>query len=127
MVLAFGALMMVLGLLAGLVLTLAALGLIGTQPNWSALLAYPALTLLGLALLAIPAKLALVKQISRGAGTVCMGLAMLCLVVLCLQMLGIYARTVAGGTLWWVLACSVLLGPLAWMAAKAPTEGAPNA
>lgn len=120
MVLAFGALMMVLGLAAGLVLTAAALGLTSVQPNWNALLAYPGLTLLGLGLLSVPASLRQVKQLSRVAGAVCMGLAMVCLAVLGLQMLGLYTATVAGGTLWWVLGCSLFLGPLGWVAGKLP-------
>ena len=61
-------------------------------------------------------------KISRVAGAVCMGLAMVCLAVLGLQMLGLYTRPVFGATLWWVLGVLVVVtvaavefGPLARM------------
>ena len=120
MLLAFGALMVILGLLSGGVLTAAALGATALQPGWTAWLAYPGLILLGYGLFVIPANAGPIHLLTKGSGALCLMLGMVAIAVLVLRSLGIL--TFEGGTftLWWVFGCSLVLGPLGWLGAQRP-------
>jgi hypothetical protein len=120
MLLAFGGLMLLLGLLCGGVLTAAALGVAGMDPGWTAWIAYPGLTLLGYGLFVVPAGDAPIRLVTRAAGVLCTGLGMVAIAVLVLRGLGLLAFEGGTWTLWWVFGCSLLLGPLGWMGAKLP-------
>jgi hypothetical protein len=120
MLLAFGALMVVLGLLSGGVLTASAIGWSSLQPGWTAWLAYPGLTLLGYGLFVIPANDGPIQLLTRAAGALSLLLGMAAIAVLVLRSLGMMAFEAGTFTLWWVFACSLVLGPLGWMGAKMP-------
>jgi hypothetical protein len=120
MLLAFGALMVVLGLLSGGVLTASAIGWSSLQPAWTAWLAYPGLTLLGYGLFVIPANDGPIQLLTRAAGALSLLLGMAAIAVLVLRSLGFMAFEAGTFTLWWVFACSLVLGPLGWMGAKMP-------
>lgn len=120
MLLAFGGLMLLLGLLCGAVLTAAAVGVAGMDPGWTAWIAYPGLTLLGYGLAVVPAGDALIRVVTRAAGALCTLLGMVAIAVLVLRGLGLLAFEGGTATLWWVFACSLLLGPLGWLGAKLP-------
>jgi hypothetical protein len=120
MLLAFGALMVVLGLLSGGVLTASAIGWSSLQPGWTAWLAYPGLTLLGYGLFVIPANDGPIQLLTRAAGALSLLLGMAAIAVLVLRSLGFMAFEAGTFTLWWVFACSLVLGPLGWMGAKMP-------
>jgi len=120
MLLAFGALMLVLGLLCGGVLTAAAMGLGGVDPGWTAWIAYPGLTLLGYALFVVPAGDAPLRLVTRATGALCTLLGMAAIAVLVLRGLGLLAFEGGTWTLWWVFGCSLILGPLGWLGAKLP-------
>lgn len=123
MLLAFGALMLLLGLLGGAVLSAAALGLGGVDPGWTAWLAYPGLTLLGYGLFVVPAGDAPIRWVTRAAGGLCSLLGMLAIAALVLRALSLLAFEGGSWTLWWVFACSLLLGPLGWLGARLPRRG----
>lgn len=120
MLLAFGGLMLLLGLLCGAVLTAAAVGVAGMDPGWTAWIAYPGLTLLGYGLAVVPAGDALIRVLTRAAGALCTGLGMVAIAALVLRGLGLLAVDGGTWTLWWVFACSLVLGPLGWLGAKLP-------
>lgn len=88
MVLAFGALMVVLGLLSGGVLTAAALEVTKLQPGWTAWLAYPGLTLLGYGLFVVPANDGPIQLMTKVSGALCLLLGMVAIAVLVLRSLG---------------------------------------
>ena len=120
LMLAFGGLMVLLGLLSGGVLTASAMGASSLQPGWTAWLAYPGLILLGYGLFVIPANDGPIQLMTRGAGSLCTVLGMVAIAVLVLRSLGLLAFEGGTMTLWWVFGCSLILGPLGWMGAKAP-------
>lgn len=120
MLLAFGGLMLLLGLLCGGVLTAAAVGVAGMDPGWTAWVAYPGLTLLGYGLFVVPAGDAPIRLVTRATGALCTLLGMVAIAVLVLRGLGLLAFEGGTWTLWWVFGCSLLLGPLGWMGAKLP-------
>jgi hypothetical protein len=120
MLLAFGALMMLLGLLCGGVLTAAAVGVGNVQPGWTAWVAYPGLILLGYGLFVVPAGDAPIRLATRGTGALCTLLGMVAIAVLVLRGLGLLSFEGGTWTLWWVFGCSLVLGPLGWMGAKLP-------
>lgn len=124
MLLAFGALMVVLGLLSGGVLTAAALELTSLQPGWTAWLAYPGLILLGYGLFVIPANDGPIQLLTKASGALCLLLGMVAIAVLVLRSLGILAFEGGSFTLWWVFGCSLVLGPLGWLGARVPKAGA---
>ncbi|MFO1250064.1 hypothetical protein [Inhella sp.] len=124
MVLAFGALMVVLGLLSGGVLTAAALEVTKLQPGWTAWLAYPGLTLLGYGLFVVPANDGPIQLMTKVSGALCLLLGMVAIAVLVLRSLGFLAFEGGTFTLWWVFGCSLLLGPLGWLGARVPKAGA---
>jgi hypothetical protein len=125
MLLAFGGLMVLLGLLSGVVLTAAAAGLTALQPGWTAWLAYPGLTLLGYGLFVIPAHASPIEMLTRAAGALCLLLGMAAIVMLVLGSLGILTRATGTVALWWVFGCSLLLGPIGWLCARMPRTNAP--
>jgi hypothetical protein len=118
MLLAFGALMVLLGLLCGGVLTATAAGWLALQPGWTAWLAYPGLTLLGYGLFVIPAHDRPISALTRGVGAACLLLAMVAIAVLVLRGIGVLPSAPGVATLWWVFACSLVLGPLGWLSAR---------
>jgi hypothetical protein len=124
MLLAFGGLMVVLGLLSGCVLAASALGLTKLSPGWTAWVAYPGLTLLGYGLFVVPANQGAnhgaVQWLTKLAGALCLLLGKVAIAVLVLRSLGLLAFE--GGTLalWWVFICSLLLGPIGWLGARSP-------
>ncbi len=120
LMLAFGGLMVVLGLLSGGVLTASAMGASSLQPGWTAWLAYPGLTLLGYGLFVAAANDGPIQGLTRGAGALCTLLGMAAIAVLVLRSLGLLAFEGGTFTLWWVFACSLMLGPLGWMGGKMP-------
>lgn len=120
MLLAFGALMLLLGLLSGGVLCAAALGVGGVDPGWTAWLAYPGLTMLGYGLFVVPAGDAPIRWVTRATGALCTLLGMLAIAALVLRGLGMLGFEGGTWTLWWVFGCSLLLGPLGWLGAKLP-------
>lgn len=120
MLLAFGGLMLLLGLLCGAVLTAAAVGMAGMDPGWTAWIAYPGLTLLGYGLAVVPAGDALIRIVTRAAGALCTLLGMVAIAVLVLRGLGLLVFEGGSWTLWWVFGWSLLLGPLGWLGAKLP-------
>jgi len=124
MVLAFGALMVVLGLLSGGVLTAAALELSALQPGWTAWLAYPGLILLGYGLFVVPANDGPIQLMTKVSGALCLLLGMVAIAVLVLRSLGILGFEGGSFTLWWVFGCSLVLGPLGWLGARVPKAGA---
>ena len=120
MVLAFGALMVVLGLLSGGVLTASALELSTLQPGWTAWLAYPGLILLGYGLFVVPANDGPIHLMTKASGALCLLMGMVAIAVLVLRSLGILAFEGGTFTLWWVFGCSLVLGPLGWLGSKVP-------
>ncbi|MBH9551461.1 hypothetical protein [Inhella gelatinilytica] len=122
MLLAFGALMVVLGLLSGGVLTASALGATALEPGWTAGLAYPGLTLLGYGLFVIPANDGPIQWLTRASGALCLLLGMVAIAVLVLRSLGILAFDGGTLTLWWIFGCSLLLGPMGWLGARVPAS-----
>lgn len=123
MVLAFGALMVLLGLLSGGVLTASALEVTQLQPGWTAWLAYPGLTLLGYGLFVVPANAGPIHWLTKGSGALCLLLGMVAIAVLVLRSLGLLAFEGGTFTLWWVFGCSLLLGPLGWLGGALPKGG----
>ena len=89
-------------------------------PGWTAWIAYPGLTLLGYGLAVVPAGDALIRVLTRAAGALCTGLGMVAIAALVLRGLGLLAVDGGTWTLWWVFACSLVLGPLGWLGAKLP-------
>lgn len=120
LMLAFGGLMVLLGLLSGGVLLAAAAGWSTLQPGWTAWLAFPGLTLLGYGLFAAASGDGLSAQLARAFGALCTLLAMAAIAVLVLRSLGILAFEGGTLTLWWVFGCGLVLGPLGWLGAKLP-------
>ncbi len=120
MVLMFGALMVLLGLLSGAVLLVSAAGWSSLQPGWTAWLAYPGLTLLGYGLFVIPANDGPIQMLTKVSGALCLLLGKLAIAVLVLRSLGFLAFEGGTLTLWWVFGCSLVLGPLGWLGARVP-------
>lgn len=120
LMLAFGGLMVLLGLLSGGVLLAAAAGWSTLQPGWTAWLAFPGLTLLGYGLFAAASGDGLSAQLARAFGALCTLLAMAAIAVLVLRSLGILAFEGGTLTLWWVFGCGLVLGPLGWLGARLP-------
>ena len=61
-----------------------------------------------------------IQGLTRGAGALCTLLGMAAIAMLVLRSLGILAFEGGTFTLWWVFACSLVLGPLGWMGGKIP-------
>ena len=76
LMLAFGGLMVLLGLLSGGVLLATAAGWSNLQPGWTAWLAFPGLTMLGYGFFAAASGDALSAQLARAFGALCTLLAM---------------------------------------------------
>jgi hypothetical protein len=120
MVLMFGALMVLLGLLSGAVLLVSAAGWSSLQPGWTAWLAYPGLTLLGYGLFVVPANDGPIEMLTKASGALCLLLGKLAIAILVLRSLGFLAFEGGTLTLWWVFGCSLVLGPLGWLGARVP-------
>ncbi len=120
LMLAFGGLMVLLGLLSGGVLLATAAGWSQLAPGWTAWLAFPGLTLLGYGLFAAASGDALSAQLARAFGALCTLLGMAAIAVLVLRGLGMLGFEGGTWTLWWVFGCSLVLGPLGWLGAKLP-------
>ena len=120
MVLMFGALLVLLGLLSGAVLLASSAGWSSLQPGWTAWLAYPGLTLLGYGLFVIPANDGPIQLLTQISGALCLLLGKLAIAVLVLRSLGFLAFEGGTMTLWWVFGCSLVLGPLGWLGARVP-------
>ena len=120
MVLMFGALMVLLGLLSGAVLLVSAAGWSSLQPGWTAWLAYPGLTLLGYGLFVVPANDGPIEMLTKASGALCLLLGKLAIAILVLRSLGFLAFEGGTLTLWWVFGCSLVLGPLGWLGASVP-------
>lgn len=120
MVLMFGALMVLLGLLSGAVLLVSAAGWSSLQPGWTAWLAYPGLTLLGYGLFVVPANDGPIEMLTKASGALCLLLGKLAIAILVLRSLGFLAFEGGTLTLWWVFGCSLMLGPLGWLGARVP-------
>ncbi|MFN7694690.1 MAG: hypothetical protein ACK5O3_11685 [Burkholderiales bacterium] len=120
MVLMFGALMVLLGLLSGGVLLVSAAGWSSLQPGWTAWLAYPGLTLLGYGLFVVPANDGPIEMLTKASGALCLLLGKLAIAILVLRSLGFLAFEGGTLTLWWVFGCSLMLGPLGWLGARVP-------
>lgn len=120
MLLAFGALMVLLGLLSGGVLLSTAAGFSSLQPGWTALIAFPGLILLGYGLFVIPANEGPIQLLTKVSGALCLLLGKLAIAVLVLRSLGMLSFEGGTLTLWWVFACSLVLGPLGWLGGKLP-------
>jgi hypothetical protein len=120
MVLMFGALMVLLGLLSGAVLLVSAAGWSSLQLGWTAWLAYPGLTLLGYGLFVIPANDGPIQLLTKTSGALCLLLGKLAIAILVLRSLGFLAFEGGTLTLWWVFGCSLMLGPLGWLGARVP-------
>ncbi|MFY8018723.1 MAG: hypothetical protein ACOVN9_11435, partial [Inhella sp.] len=81
MVLMFGALMVLLGLLSGAVLLVSAAGWSSLQPGWTAWLAYPGLTLLGYGLFVVPANDGPIEMLTKASGALCLLLGKLAIAI----------------------------------------------
>ncbi|MBP8145751.1 MAG: hypothetical protein KAY56_10465 [Inhella sp.] len=120
LMLAFGGLMVLLGLLSGGVLLASAAGWSQLQPGWTAWLAFPGLTLLGYGLFAATSGDGWSARLARAVGALCTLLGMAAIAVLVLRSLDILAFEGGTVTLWWVFGCSLVLGPLGWLGARLP-------
>mgnify|MGYP001241862157 CR=1 FL=1 len=120
LMLAFGGLMVLLGLLGGGVLLASAAGWSQLQPGWTAWLAFPGLTMLGYGLFAAASGDGPSALLARAFGALCTLLGMVAIAVLVLRSLGLLAFEGGTLTLWWVFGCSLVLGPMGWLGARLP-------
>jgi hypothetical protein len=110
MLLITGVLVLALGLLSGVVLVLAALGVIAAQVGYTLWVAFPLLCLAGFAMIATQAGLAQVRQVSRLSSALLLALALASVFALVLGAAALIPAPVKPGALWFVLGVGALLG-----------------
>ena len=106
----FGALLMALGLLSGIDLVLATLGLMPATAGLTLWLTFPALSILGFLMLAMQAHPAQVRTVTAASSAVFLLLALASVVALVLSAASLLPAPVSTAPLWYVLVVGVALG-----------------
>ena len=112
MVFAAGLVLLALGLFAGAVLVFAPLGLLGFSAGWTLWVLFPAFTIGGYLLAAMPAADRDIPWLSRIAGGLLLVLALCAAVALVLQGGAIIEPAAGTFSLWYVLAIGLVLGAM---------------
>ena len=110
MMIAAGAVFLVLGLASGVLLALAPFGIGAVQPGWVAWVMFPALTVVGYLMVAVGARDAAIPVITRAAGAALLALAVGATVGLFLAGNSLVPASDATLSLWYVLAVGFVLG-----------------
>jgi len=111
MMMAFGGLLLMMGVLSGLMLTGSPFGYGPGELGWVTWVLFPAFTLVGYACLILPARTAQVVLITRICGGLLMLLAALAAVGLFVSSTGIRPAPNSTLVLWYVLVLGLTLGP----------------
>jgi hypothetical protein len=122
MLLAFGALLMVLGPLSGAVLIVTATGFSALEPGLFAGLAYPFLTSVGMGLVASSQSDERLVLLMRWTGRLCVLVGMGAAVFLVLTGLGLIAQPMSVPWLIWLLICGSSLGAAGELASRRPAS-----
>lgn len=112
MLLIFGVLLIVLGILSGAVILLAAVGLVAAPPGATLWLAFPGLSLGGFLLMAMLAQPAQVRTVTVVSSAILLLMAMVSIVVLVLSAASILPAPASTLSLWFVLINSVVFGSI---------------
>jgi hypothetical protein len=105
-----GLVLLVLGLVSGVILLLAPLGIAGAQAGLALWILFPVFTIGGYLLAALPARTPSLVMLTRGSGVVLLVLALAAAVVLVLQAGSLVDTTGSSMSLWYVLAIGLALG-----------------
>jgi len=107
-----GGFVLSLGILSGLVLLLAPLGLTGGDPGLVLWVTFPLLCLIGFAVIAMQARTSEVRTISLAASAVLLILALASVGAIVLSAASIIGPLTNAASLWFVLVVSAILGSL---------------
>ena len=105
-----GLVLLVLGLVSGVILLLAPLGIGGAQAGLALWILFPVFTVTGYLLAALPARTPSLVMLTRGSGVVLILLALAAAVVLVLQAGSLVESTGSSLPLWYVLGIGLVLG-----------------
>lgn len=105
-----GLVLLMLGVLSGLILVLAPLGVAGATAGAALWILFPAFTIGGYLLAALPARTPALVWLTRGSGIALMVLALVAAVALVLQAGSIVPSDGSSLGLWYVLAIGLALG-----------------
>ena len=105
-----GLVLLALGLLSGVFLLLAPLGIVAGAPGMALWVLFPVFTVLGYLMAAAPARDSMVPLLSRITGAILILMALAAAAVLVLQGGGMIAPREDTTPLWYVLAVGIVLG-----------------
>lgn len=110
MILVAGGLFLIMGLISGLLLALAPLGVTPYQPGWVTWILFPGLTMLGYVFLLLASRTSVVPIISRATGGALLLLAIVATVGIFLLANSMIRSDFSTLPLWYVLGVGLVLG-----------------
>ena len=111
MILIAGGLFLVMGLISGLLLALAPLGITPFQPGWVTWVLFPGLSMLGYVFLLLASRSSVVPIITRATGGALLFLAIVATVSIFLLANSMIRSDFSTLPLWYVLGVGLVLGP----------------
>ena len=105
-----GLVLLLLGVLSGAILVMAPLGIAGASAGLALWILFPAFTIGGYLLAALPARTPALIRLTRASGIALLALALLAAVALVLQAGAIVQSAGGSLALWYVLAVGLVLG-----------------
>lgn len=105
-----GLVLLLLGLLSGVILLMAPLGIAGASAGLALWILFPVFTIGGYLLAALPARTPALVMLTRGSGIALMALALAAAMALVLQAGAIVPANGSSLALWYVLAVGLVLG-----------------
>src|SRR5690242_4108593 len=111
MILVAGGLFLIMGLISGLLLALAPLGVTPYQPGWVTWFLFPALTVLGYTFVLLASRTSMVPIITRATGGALLLLAVVATVSIFLLANSMIRSDFSTLPLWYVLGVGLVLGP----------------
>jgi len=111
MILIAGGLFLVMGLISGLLLALAPLGITPFQPGWVTWILFPGLSMLGYVFLLLASRSSVVPIVTRATGGALLLLAIVATVSIFLLANSMIRSDFSTLPLWYVLGVGLVLGP----------------